>query len=85
MTPAEMLRAAIAGTQGHNPTPITDEFAKAIARELDQTKDGRAGQVDTEHEAAEEPKTAAEVLAAEIAKGSMPLNGPGILRAALGG
>lgn len=88
MTPAEMLKAAIAGTQGHLPTAITDDFAQTIARELDQTKDGRVGQVDAEHSTAEEPKTAAEALAAEITKGSssaMPLNGPEVLRAALGG
>jgi hypothetical protein len=35
MTPAEMLKRALAGTQGRTPQPITDEFAKAIARRLE--------------------------------------------------
>ena len=35
MTPKEMLERAIAGTQGHPQQPITDEFAKAIAKRLE--------------------------------------------------
>jgi hypothetical protein len=35
MTPAEMLKRALAGTQGRTPQPITDEFAKAIAKRLE--------------------------------------------------
>jgi hypothetical protein len=35
VTPKEMLARAIAGTQGHTPQPITDEFAKAIAKRLE--------------------------------------------------
>jgi hypothetical protein len=35
MTPKEMLERAIAGTQGRTPQPITDEFAKAIAKRLE--------------------------------------------------
>ena len=35
MTPAEMLKRALARTQSHTPQPITDEFAKAIARKLE--------------------------------------------------
>lgn len=79
-----MLRALIAGTQGRIPTPITDEFAQTIARELEQ---GRVRHV-ADEPPAEAPKTAAEALAEEIAKGSrsvIPLNGPEVLRAALGG
>jgi hypothetical protein len=32
---AEKLSKALAGIQGHSPQPVTDEFAKAIARELE--------------------------------------------------
>ncbi len=32
---AEMLKRALAGNQGHRPEPITDEFAQAIARQLE--------------------------------------------------
>jgi hypothetical protein len=35
MTPKEMLERAIAGTQALTPQPITDEFAKAIAKRLE--------------------------------------------------
>ena len=35
MTPAEMLKRALAGTQRHRPEPITDEFALAIAKRLE--------------------------------------------------
>jgi hypothetical protein len=35
MTPKQMLEAAITGTQGRTPQPITDEFALAIARRLE--------------------------------------------------
>jgi hypothetical protein len=35
MTPKEMLERAIAGTQGRTPQPITDKFARAIARKLE--------------------------------------------------
>ena len=36
MNAAEMLKRALAGTQGHRPEPITDEFAKAIAERLEK-------------------------------------------------
>ena len=32
---AEKLSKALAGIQGHSPQPVTDEFAKVIARELE--------------------------------------------------
>jgi hypothetical protein len=35
MSPAEMLRRAIAGSQGRTHQPITDELALAIARRLE--------------------------------------------------
>jgi hypothetical protein len=35
MNAAELLKRALAGTQGHTPQPITDEFAKAIAKRLE--------------------------------------------------
>ncbi len=35
MTPKEMLERAIAGTQDRTPQPITDEFARAIAKRLE--------------------------------------------------
>jgi hypothetical protein len=36
MKPAEMLKRALVGTQTHTPQPITDDFAKAIARKLEE-------------------------------------------------
>jgi hypothetical protein len=35
MTPEQMLKRALAGTQSHTPQPVTDEFAKAVAKRLE--------------------------------------------------
>jgi hypothetical protein len=121
MTPKEMLERAIAGTQGRTPQPITDEFARAIARRLEsrgivkvpgleddepesESDRIRAAlnryeaaareieaerevkrQADEEAEAAAKPTTAIVREAIAGASGTMPLNGAGILRAALAG
>lgn len=120
MTPKEMLERAIAGTQGRTPQPITDEFAKAIARRLEsrgivkvpgledkpesesdriraaldrceaaerqiEAERKAKRQPDAEAEAAAKPTTAIVREAIAGASGTMPLNGAGILRAALAG
>ena len=36
--PAEMLKRALAGTQGHRQQPISDEFAKAVAKRLESRR-----------------------------------------------
>jgi hypothetical protein len=121
MTPAEMLKRALAATQGRTPQPITDEFAKAIAKRLeargivkvpgleDEPEPDPIGAALDRYQAAEraieaerEAKRLADEQAAQNARstpdiireavstssgssGHIPLNGAGVLRAALAG
>ena len=118
MNAAETLRRALKGNQGRAAQPVTDEFAKAIARQLERRGIAKVPGVPSpgpeptwidnaieygertreleakwaaQRQAAQDehttPQTAAAALRAAIAGPSapLPLNGAGILRAALGG
>jgi hypothetical protein len=86
VTPADLLKRALAGTQGRTTQPVTDEFAGAIARKLESR--GIAvvpGLTEDEPEDTLEDRLTRYRAAIAGASAQIPLNGMGVLRAALAG
>jgi hypothetical protein len=83
---AEMMRRAIAGTQEPEP-PQWFDLAIELDRQHKASEAERQARRKADEEAQNAPQTTAGILYAAIAGSSapLPLNGAGILRAALGG